>query len=126
MTAARQQLGRQGEELVAHRLAATGWRVVGRNCRVKEVRGEIDIIAMDRDVLVFVEVKTMRMGAVRGPVTPAEMVGHRKQQKLRALGLSWVRENAAPPHRRLRFDVVAVVVDAAGRVTNWDHLEGAF
>jgi putative endonuclease len=119
-------LGRQGEELVARRLAAAGWRIVARNCRVKEVRGEIDLIAMDGATLVVVEVKTMREGAMRGPETPAAMVGHRKQRKLRVLGMAWLRENAAPPHERLRFDVVALLVGEAGRVTNWDHIEAAF
>jgi putative endonuclease len=126
VTEARQQLGRRGEDLVAARLSSDGWRLVARNIRVKGVRGEIDLIAMDGDALVVVEVKTMRAGARAGPETPAAMVGHRKRTKLRALGISWLRENAVPPHRSLRFDVVAVVVDGAGRVTKWDHLEAAF
>ena len=126
MTEARQELGRHGEDLVAHRLAAAGWRIVARNCRVKAVRGEIDLIAMDGDALVVVEVKTMREGAMRGPETPAAMVGYRKQRKLRVLGISWLRENTVPPHRRVRFDVVAVVLDGTDRVTKWDHLEAAF
>jgi putative endonuclease len=128
MTEARQRLGRRGEDLVARGLQAAGWRIIARNCRVKEVRGEIDVIAMDGDTLVVVEVKTMRTGAARGPETPAAMVRRRKQRKLRALGISWLRENGdkVPYHRRLRFDVVAVVLDGAGRVTKWDHLEAAF
>jgi putative endonuclease len=121
-------LGRRGEELVAQRLASAGWTILARNCRVKRVRGEIDLIGMDGDALVIVEVKTMRMGARMGPETPAAMVDSRKQRKLRALGMSWLREHgdAVPYHRWLRFDVVAVVVDEAGKVTEWDHLEAAF
>jgi putative endonuclease len=128
MTEARQRLGRRGEDLVARRLRAAGWRIIARNCRVKEVRGEIDVIAMDGDTLVVVEVKTMRTGARSGPETPAAMVRWRKQRKLRALGISWLRENGdkVPYHRHLRFDVLALRVGPAGTPVEWNHIRAAF
>jgi putative endonuclease len=128
MTQARQLLGRLGENLVVSRLAAAGWWIAARNCRVPEVRGELDIVALDGATLVFVEVKTMQAGALRGPESPAEMVGHRKRAKLRALAAAWLRQgdHVVPPHRHLRFDVVALRMDQAGRVTEWNHIRAAF
>jgi putative endonuclease len=128
VTVARQRLGRRVEAAVAERLAADGWSVVARNARTAEVRGEIDLVAWDGDALVFVEVKARKNGSHRGPETPAMAVGRRKRAKLRSLAVAWLRDNAGhlPPHRELRFDVVGIRVDAAGRPTEWEHLRGAF
>lgn len=128
MTVARQTLGRAAERLVAARLERAGWRIVARNVRVAELRGEIDLIAIDGPALVFVEVKARRAGSVLGPETPAMAVGHRKQAKLRSLAAAWLRERGydVPRHRDLRFDVVGVRLDAAGRVTDYEHIRAAF
>src|SRR5436190_17265376 len=128
MTAARQRLGRAGEDLATRALERTGMRIVARNARTSEVRGEIDLIALDGRVLVFVEVKTLRSSARAGPERPALAVGHRKQRKLRSLALAWLRDRdgSVPRHAALRFDVVGVRLDASGRATEWEHLRAAF
>ena len=128
MTAARQRLGRSAEALVAARLERAGWLIVARNARPSEVRGEIDLIALDGPALVFVEVKARRAGSIPGPETPAMAVGPRKRAKLRGLAAAWLRDRGydVPRHRDLRFDVVGLRVDAAGRVVEYEHLRGAF
>jgi putative endonuclease len=128
MSFARQALGREAERLVGERLERDGWRIVARNVRPADVRGEIDLIALERAALVFVEVKGRRAGSRSGPETPAMAVGSRKRAKLRALAAAWLRERGydVPRHRELRFDVVGVRLDAAGRVTEYEHLRGAF
>jgi putative endonuclease len=128
MTEARQRLGRAGEALAARSLERGGMRVLARNARTSEVRGEIDLIALDGRTLVFVEVKTLRASSRAGPERPVLAVGWRKQRKLRALALAWLRDpdRSVPPHAGLRFDVVGVRVDAAGRPTEWEHLRAAF
>ena len=128
MTLARQQTGRQAEDLVAARLAGQGWRIVERNARTSEVRGELDLIAVDAEALVFVEVKARRTGSSLGPETPAMAVGPRKRAKLRALASAWLRDSGygVPRHRHLRFDVVGLRLDHGGRVTEYEHLKGAF
>jgi putative endonuclease len=126
MTQARQQLGRRGEDLVAARLAAEVWQIVARNCLVKAIRGELDMVAMDRGVLVLVEVKTMRAGNQCGPETPAAMVGYRKCSKLRALVGVWLSESDAPPHTAIRGDVVALRLGADGSPVEWNHIRAAF
>ena len=128
MTAQRQRLGRYGEELVARRLVAEGWSIVARNARVGGVRGELDIVAMDSGVLVFVEVKARRVGSQRGPEVPELAVDRRKQVKIRALAVAWLRENRGRlgGFAKLRFDVVGLRIDGGGRVRERNHVRGAF
>jgi putative endonuclease len=128
MTVARQRLGRDAEGLVCARLQRAGWRVVARNVRTADVRGEIDVVAVDGDALVFVEVKARRDGARLGPVTPAGAVDVGKQRKLRSLAAAWLRERGyeVPRHRNLRFDVLGLRLDAAGRVVEYEHVRAAF
>jgi putative endonuclease len=128
MTLARQSLGRLGEELVARRLRREGWAIVARNVRTGDVRGELDLVGVDGDALVFVEVKARRAGSVGGPELPALAVGPRKQLKLRSLASAWLRDRGydVPRHRTLRFDVIGLRIDAAGRITEYSHLRAAF
>ncbi|MET0750522.1 MAG: YraN family protein [Solirubrobacterales bacterium] len=128
MTAARQRLGCRAEHLVAALLERDGWLIVARNARTNAVRGELDLIAVEGPALVFVEVKARRQGSTLGPETPAMAVGARKRAKLRSLAAAWLREcgHQAPRHRELRFDVVGLRLDRAGRVTEYEHLRGAF
>jgi len=128
MTAARQRTGRSGEDLVAARLERAGWLIVERNARTSEVRGEIDLIALDGEALVFVEVKARRVGSIAGPETPAMAVGPRKRAKLRGLAAAWLRDRAydVPRHRQLRFDVVGLRLADGDEVVEYEHLVAAF
>jgi putative endonuclease len=127
MSFARQRLGRRAEDIVARELGATGWQLVARNVRVPEIRGEIDLIALDGLTLVFVEVKALRAPARSGPETPAAAVGPRKRAKLRRLAVAWLRDRGSTvPHRGLRFDVIGVRLDGSGTVVERTHLRGAF
>lgn len=101
-------LARYGEERVAFYLEREGYELLARNWRCK--RGEIDIIARDGHVLVFVEVKTRcstRLG------TAAEAVDRHKRERLRELALCYISKTGQAA-AAYRFDVAAV--DAAGKV----------
>ena len=52
----KQELGQTGEKIATKYLLENNYRIVGRNFRTR--LGEIDIIAIDKDELVFIEVKT--------------------------------------------------------------------
>jgi putative endonuclease len=108
----RQQLGKSGEDYACHELARRGYSILARRHRTRF--GEIDIIAMDAGVLVFVEVKARRVTAFG---TPAESVTWRKQHRLHRLASAYVAANRLSG-LPCRFDVVTVLwpVDAqAGR-----------
>lgn len=128
MPNARKLLGDRAETMVAGRLSGSGMRIVARNQRTREVRGEIDLIALDGRELVFVEVKALSTGAIAGPERPVLAVGQRKQRKLRSLAIAWLRDHdgLVPPHAGLRFDVVGVRVDSGGRAVEWEHVRAAF
>jgi putative endonuclease len=109
-------------------LSRQGMEIVARNARAGAVRGEIDLIALDRGELVFVEVKGRRAGGRLGPERPALAVTRSKQVKLRTLARAWLADHAreVPRYGGVRFDVVGVSLDGAGRVVDWEHLVGAF
>ena len=125
MTERRQRLGRWAEDLVAARLTAAGWRVLERNARTRY--GELDIVALDGPALVFVEVKAGRKGSAYGPERPVLAVDFRKQRRVRSLATAWMTERRGTPrYAEIRFDAVGVTFDPAGRVTDYEHIEGAF
>ncbi len=114
MTRARRSLGREGEERAARHLEARGYQIVARNVRAARV--EIDLVARDRGVVVFVEVKTRRRGARQAfgrHASAAEAVDERKQARLRRGAAAWLAEH--PESRRgrrgVRFDVITCLRD---------------
>ncbi|MFL5908405.1 MAG: YraN family protein [Solirubrobacterales bacterium] len=124
MTFARQRLGRAAEQLVATRLQRAGWQIVARNVRLPS--GELDLVALDVSILVFVEVKAGRVGARTGPELPAHAVGRRKQAKLRRLAREWIAERRGPSGvSGYRFDVVGVSFGPDG-LADVDHIRAAF
>jgi putative endonuclease len=98
----RQALGKSGEDYACRELERRGYAILARRQRTRF--GEIDIIAMDAGVLVFIEVKARRTTAFG---TPAESVTWRKQHRLQRLAAAYLAANrlAAQP---CRFDVVTV------------------
>ncbi len=114
------RLGRYGEDLAVERLQAAGLEVLARNWRCRD--GEIDVIAREPGVLVFVEVKT-RSGADFG--SPAEAVTATKARRLRRLAQQWLATERPPGEAELRFDVVSVV-RRRGWAPEVTHLRGAF
>lgn len=107
---ARQQSGRDGEDIAVAYLNRQGYRVVTRNWRPSKsgLRGEIDIIAWHANstgrVLCFVEVKT-RTSAEGG--SPQEAVTSHKQLQLSRLANAYV-SHTRPGEVNCRFDVVEV------------------
>ena len=113
----RNALGRAGEDLAATHLVAAGLEIVERNWRCR--LGELDLIALDGDVLVACEVKTRR-GLRYG--TPAEAVTTRKLMRLRQLAREYVATHDVGTHR-VRVDVVGVLA-VPGQTVRVTHLRG--
>jgi putative endonuclease len=125
MTLTRQRTGRAAEDLAAERLTALGWRIVERNARTR--LGEIDLVALDGRVLVFVEVKAGRRGSRYGPERPVLAVGPRKQLRIRRLAAAWMALNrGAVAYGEIRFDVIGVSFGADGEAPELEHLRAAF
>jgi putative endonuclease len=116
---AKDGVGKYGERVAARYLEEQGLEVVDRNWRCEQ--GELDIVAREGDVLVFVEVKT-RSSVAFG--VPAEAVTRVKANRLRGLARSWLADH---PHAYggLRFDVISVLRQPAG-AAHVLHLQDAF
>src|SRR5689334_23063290 len=95
----RHRFGRYGEDIAARFVAAKGYRILERNVRTPF--GEIDLICLDSDVVVFVEVKARRGSS------GLEAVDSRKRRRLSRLALAFLAR-VGWLERRARFDVVAV------------------
>jgi putative endonuclease len=111
-------LGRRGERAAEKHLRRSGYRIVARNFRA--AGAEIDIVAMDGDVLVFVEVKTRRS---REAGAPEEAVDERKQKRMRRAAEIFAMRYRADDIT-MRFDVVAI--DASGERLEIELLRNAF
>jgi len=102
MTQERLSLGRKGEELAISQLKALKYKILERNYKCP--LGEIDIIARDKNMLVFIEVKTR---ATRDFGAPAAAVDQRKQRQLSRVALTYLNQKKLFDIPA-RFDVVAV------------------
>lgn len=95
-------------ELAATRLLLDrGYRIVERNFRCKA--GELDIIARDGSILVFVEVRS-RADAEHGQAT--EMIGPRKQRQVARVAAHYLAARQ-PDYEEIRFDVIAITAGDA-------------
>jgi putative endonuclease len=101
-TLSRSSLGKLGEDLACGELTRRGYAILARRYRTRF--GEIDIVARDASVLVFVEVKARRSRRYGGAV---EAVTSWKRRRLAAIALDYLaRVNRLDA--RCRFDVVAI------------------
>jgi putative endonuclease len=116
----RQRLGDFGERQAARFLEARGHRLVARGWRCPA--GEIDLVTLHGDELVFVEVRTRR-GERLG--TPEESIDARKAARLLALGDHFLAAHPEHEGRIWRVDLVAIVLNAAGRIIRTTHHENA-
>jgi putative endonuclease len=107
-------LGLSAESRAAAWLIARGYRILAR--RFKSPLGEIDIIAVRRRLLIFVEVKA------RATLdAAAESVTERQRQRIAAAAEIWLAANPQPAFRDIRFDAILV---APGKLPR--HIAGAF
>ena len=99
----RQSLGQSSEDLAAAFLKKHGYRIIVRNKRFKI--GEIDIVAMDGDTLVFIEVRSRSDPA---QVHPAETITPRKKQQIIRAAMAYCQDEGITD-TMIRFDVIAVL-----------------
>ena len=119
MTKERQMLGQSGEEVAFEFLRKKGYRILEKN--YKTLLGEIDIIARDKEQLVFVEVKSLSDTSY---ILPQEMVNKRKQEQIVRVALSYLKAKGLKS-ADCRFDCVAVVF-SFGKEPEIELIKGAF
>ncbi len=117
--AAKDELGRRGEQIAAAFLERDGYAIVERNWRCAQ--GEIDIVARQGGETVFVEVKTRSSVAFGHPL---ESITARKLARLRRLAGAWCEEHPEST-RRVRIDAIGIVAPRGAEPTV-EHLERVF
>jgi len=116
----RERAARCGEAIAAEFLILRGMELVDRNVRLG--RGEIDLVARDRDQVVFVEVKFRTAG---GLATPFDAVGAKKREDVaKAAALYLARRGLLD--RPVRFDVVGITWRADGEELLVQHVPNAY
>jgi len=108
------ETGNRGEGIAADYLRKKGFEILERNFKNKF--GEIDIIAKDKDVLIFVEVKT-KIGIEFG--LPEEMINPGKLHRIRNMAMLYMSGKSVP----CRIDVVAIVLGPDNDVARLTHYE---
>jgi len=103
MTAPHLLMGRRGERIACRFLMRNGFDILARRFQAR--RGEVDLIAFEGDILVFIEVKTR---ASREYGDPWEFVDWEKQQSIRQAGEEFIARCDLGEYA-YRFDVVAVI-----------------
>lgn len=113
----RQELGKFGEEVAAFRLKDKGYRILDQNWRCSI--GEIDLIAIHKGCIVFIEVKT-RTSDLFG--SPEESITYQKQKKMLQNAQYYLMDKKLTD-KDWRIDMVAVVCDSRGEVQRFEHYE---
>ena len=117
--ARRVRLGAAGESAARGYLESKGFAILDTNFRCPY--GEVDIIALEGDCLVFLEVRTRRSSNFG---SPEESITPDKERKLIATAETYMQSRADLPEQ-WRIDFVAVDVDAQGRITRIERMENA-
>jgi len=107
-------LGRRGEDIAHRYLQRAGIIVVARNYRMESGAGEIDLIGWDRDMLVFVEVKSRQTDEYGAP---DRAIGREKWWSITRAARDFAR-HAEVPWEKVRFDIVTVVFTRPASVTH--------
>jgi putative endonuclease len=115
----RKLFGQAGESAAEEYLRRKGYRILARNLRSS--LGELDLVAEDGQVLVFVEVKARRTDAFGGAI---HAVHHRKQEKLIRLAAQYLARHHIKD-RLCRFDVVLLQGPKAV-APHIEHIQHAF
>ena len=115
----RRETGALGERIAGEFLGKNGYDILEKNYRCPD--GEIDIIARQKDTLVFIEVRTKRSRLFG---SPEESITRVKKERLTALAEYYGQNHDnLPPNWRI--DVVAIQMDNSGKVSRIELIENA-
>ncbi len=114
----KQIIGQQGEDAAANHVQQLGMKILARNWR--KGRLELDIICQDGNTIVFVEVKTRKVGSMQSPY---EALSIQKQRTLVRAAQAWLAANDAwqSPYR---FDLMSVLYN--GTTFTTEHIPHVF
>ena len=106
------QIGKKGEDIACDYLIKKGYKIVERNKRFSRYC-EIDIIAQDKETLVFCEVKTRRTNICGSPL---EAITKFKYQNIKKGIFFYFQEN--PNYKKYRIDAISIILEPKIDVTH--------
>ncbi len=109
--------GKKGEALAKEYLEDLGYKILELNFKYE--KAEIDIIALHKDVIVFIEVKTRRS---ENYGFPEEAVNRNKQNNLHRAAEGYLEENEI--NGEIRFDIISILLNAPS--LDIYHIKDAF
>ena len=122
-------IGRLGESLACNYLKKKRYKIIEQNYHASH--NEIDIIAENKQYIVFVEVKTRSCDSPDSLIygSPASAVTYSKQQRTLSAALSYIREKKSD--KQPRFDVIEVYLkkgdgEKDAELLKIEHMESAF
>ena len=110
----KREIGKQKEDLAVEYLKRKGYKIIKQNFHTKS--GEIDIIAKDKNTLVFIEVRSK---SYKDFGTPEETIDKQKQRKIIKTAKIFLK-NHNLDYDEIRFDVISILKE------NINHIENAF
>jgi len=110
--------GNKGEDIAVEFLGDKGFEIIKRNFHFGRV-GEIDIVAKDGEVIVFIEVKSRNNDEYGDPL---ESITPQKQKKLRSAANGFLYVNKIV-NTECRFDII--IIDFRGKLPKVKHLRNA-
>lgn len=99
----RKSKGKQSEDVAAQFLRQKGLKIINKNVQTRF--GEIDIVALDRNTIVFVEVRSV-YGSRFGD--PAESISFRKKKRILTSAMMYLKLNPDYQNLPVRFDFVGI------------------
>ncbi len=117
----RKELGALGEKLACDYLVDKGFNILGKNYRV--TFGEIDIVAKRKDILHFVEVKTI--ANTGGGFYAEDRVDYKKQRKLRNMAQIWLSKNNYPQDIPYQIDIIGILANQTTRMAKLHYFPNA-
>ena len=121
------EVGRLGEKLAVKFLKKNRYKIIETNSH--QSHNEIDIIATDKEYIVFVEVKTRSVGEdlYSDYGTPAEAVNYTKQKRLLAAARAFLQKNKKYYKKQPRMDVIEIYLNKENRkLLKINHFTDAF
>ena len=123
------EVGKLGEDIAVKYLQEKGYQILDRNFKRKIspfLKSEIDIVARKKDLICFVEVKTL-LKSYSGPqfFSPEEKVDFKKKRKLIRTAEAWLLKRKIPLDSKWQIDILAIEIDSHSKKAKISHFKNA-
>ena len=118
MTTEKQNIGKLGEDIAVKYLEKHGYEIIDRNYR--KPWGEIDIIAQQKQELVFLEVKAQNQ---EFEWRPEENITRHKKHQLSRIVATYLKANKIPEDQNWRIDVLAIKLNFKTKNASVEHIQ---